>query len=883
MGRLGGLSLLLLHSSSALYHSRSSSSAHPSSSSSSSGFSADALLYESYNQLHQLSQTMPSIDSPTIIIVGRQTDGKSALLESLMGFHFNDVGGGTKTRRPIALQMQYHADREEPAVYLATANGERALSLAELKDHIERENHRLESLDAFAAEEIVVRIEYRYCPNLSIVDTPGLLVASAAIESPTDSAPAGGTAGTASAMARRARLQAAGVEQLIRSKLESPEAIILCVEDTNNWDTAPARAVVAACDPTLERTVVVSTKLDTKFCQFGAPSELSAFLDATTLHRRHPGLLGGPFFTSVPCGRVGGGAGPQHFPSHQAFQSALLNQEAADTQYVEALLPGWMKQQAGESKGCLGVSTLRHFLEGLLRERYLTNLRKVVPQLQQLDEKLAADLRRTELALSELGSLRVQHALREVVSRFADALKSAIRGTTADAAKQLRQTLSEEHADAGALVPVADLGRETSEGSSSPAASMAADAPVILGKVNSQVGGAASSDAPGGGFPSDHGISDGYGATSQGGLSAAVGDADAPLFGGAQYYRLMSEFQLAVMTLPDDLANEEEVINAMGLAASDSRSAQTGRSAAAIALQRSVEALRPLLVQLHKRLIHVLMRALPFVKATAFKPESLDDDRAPHAALERVAGDRLWTALEKGYRQHLAECVQRCADACDDDLGHPDRLVLLGCGPNVGPRSPSGSPRITGGGRGAMRTHLADASVAAESAEALASAFRGLSRRGPGIEASAAEGDGALVGAAVARYSVDEWKRRVCQTVTRKTHAYLMLQFVESLPNALATHLEMAFDGPEGLDLQTARAELQERRDQLVREHARVARMVQTFQSVSRVYQRGTPARSSDHRPQAPSLRPATTAAAPVHADPSGSGSSTTQGLSFMK
>ena len=88
---------LLLASPSAALFSKS-----PSTTSSRSGIS-DALLYDSYNQLHQLSQSLPGLlDSPTIVIVGRQTDGKSALLESLMGFHFNDVGGGTKTRRPIA-------------------------------------------------------------------------------------------------------------------------------------------------------------------------------------------------------------------------------------------------------------------------------------------------------------------------------------------------------------------------------------------------------------------------------------------------------------------------------------------------------------------------------------------------------------------------------------------------------------------------------------------------------------------------------------------------------------------------------------------------------------------------------------------------------------
>jgi hypothetical protein len=42
--------------------------------------------------------------------VGHQTDGKSALVEALMGFQFNHVGGGTKTRRPITLHMTYNSD-----------------------------------------------------------------------------------------------------------------------------------------------------------------------------------------------------------------------------------------------------------------------------------------------------------------------------------------------------------------------------------------------------------------------------------------------------------------------------------------------------------------------------------------------------------------------------------------------------------------------------------------------------------------------------------------------------------------------------------------------------------------------------------------------------
>ena len=78
-------------------------------------------LYEAYNELHGLAQHFRKpFDSPAVLIVGQQTDGKSALVEALMGFQFNHVGGGTKTRRPITLQMSYNAACTEPRCFLAS-------------------------------------------------------------------------------------------------------------------------------------------------------------------------------------------------------------------------------------------------------------------------------------------------------------------------------------------------------------------------------------------------------------------------------------------------------------------------------------------------------------------------------------------------------------------------------------------------------------------------------------------------------------------------------------------------------------------------------------------------------------------------------------------
>ena len=84
-----------------------------------------------------------------------------------MGFQFNQVGGGTKTRRPIALRMQYNPRCSQPHCFLTLDNGkEEPRSLKEIQAYIEAENKRLENdeLRCFDPREIMVRVEVRAAP-----------------------------------------------------------------------------------------------------------------------------------------------------------------------------------------------------------------------------------------------------------------------------------------------------------------------------------------------------------------------------------------------------------------------------------------------------------------------------------------------------------------------------------------------------------------------------------------------------------------------------------------------------------------------------------------------------------------------------------------------
>jgi hypothetical protein len=91
-----------------------------------------------------------------------------------MGFQFNHVGGGTKTRRPICLHMKYNSACKVPHCLLVDDCGQdQEMSLEELQEYIERENQKLNADNKFLNKDIIVKIHYRYCPNLTIVDTPG--------------------------------------------------------------------------------------------------------------------------------------------------------------------------------------------------------------------------------------------------------------------------------------------------------------------------------------------------------------------------------------------------------------------------------------------------------------------------------------------------------------------------------------------------------------------------------------------------------------------------------------------------------------------------------------------------------------------------------------
>lgn len=506
--------------------------------------SARGLLYEAYNGLQRLAAELggAAVPAPAVVVVGHQTDGKSALVEALMGFQFNHVGGGTKTRRPIALHLRFNPRCHSPNCRLLAGSGEgdaeddagaadRAMPLADIQAYIEAENKRLENDPSqFSAKEIIIRIEYKHCPNLTIIDTPGLILAAPGRKN------------------RVLQSQACAVEALVHAKIQHKETIILCLEDCSDWSNATTRRVVMQVDPDLARTVLVSTKLDTKIPQFARASDVEVFLHPPTCVLDGSLLGDSPFFTSVPSGRVGS-CHEAVFRSNEEFKKAISLRELDDVTSLEDKLG---RSLTREEKNRIGVSNLRLFLEELLQNRYIESVPSIIPLLEKEHRTASRKLRKVTQEISDLDEAKLKEKARLFHDSFLTKLSLLLKGMVVAPPDKFGETLINERINGG----------------------------TFTGSENFQL------------------------------PNKMMPNAGMRLYGGAQYHRAMAEFRLVVGSIKCPPITREEIVNACGV--EDIHDGTNySRTACVIAVAKARDTFEPFLHQLSFRLLYILKRLSP--------------------------------------------------------------------------------------------------------------------------------------------------------------------------------------------------------------------------------------------------------------------------------
>jgi GTPase SAR1 family protein len=308
-------------------------------------------LYVLFNNLQAVSADLNiAFQTPEFVVVGMQSDGKSSFIEGLLGFQFNIVDTNIGTRRPLIIQMVNCPDRDQPRCRFrkehAISHNEDPFETVDIPvnclcDEIIRRTNAKAGVDKDQVTDIpiILRVEYKYCANLTIYDTPGFRL------------------GGDEALRKN-------IEEMVIRIIKPKHRLIICLEQsTVEWANTISRPLVRQVDPDFSRTILVNTKFDNRVKEFRDAESTNKYLQGENLPSGKK-----PFFISMPVRR---NLDPRHFAD--AMKECYL------TDYRQLLNVRFDEKRFGSQ---IGIFNLKIYLEKLLQKKYIES---IVPTFQILD------------------------------------------------------------------------------------------------------------------------------------------------------------------------------------------------------------------------------------------------------------------------------------------------------------------------------------------------------------------------------------------------------------------------------------------------------------------------------------------------------------------
>ncbi|KAF9369563.1 hypothetical protein CPC16_004421, partial [Podila verticillata] len=197
---------------------------------------------QAYSIKHSLN-----VDAPQMVIIGEQSSGKSAALESITGLPFPQ-GTGTCTGSPIKVNLRRTETSEQEDLLTAYIEGKSDFNRRHMNDHKDdflsviadaRTSQGLNEETKISQEVLEITLYGTRLVPLTIVDMPGLIAI------PQD--------------LRKA------IEKMNRKFIEQPNTIILAIAPAfTDWENSNAQRLAMDADPSGKRTITIVTNADQK-------------------------------------------------------------------------------------------------------------------------------------------------------------------------------------------------------------------------------------------------------------------------------------------------------------------------------------------------------------------------------------------------------------------------------------------------------------------------------------------------------------------------------------------------------------------------------------------------------------------------------------------
>ncbi|CAE7550062.1 dlpC [Symbiodinium sp. CCMP2456] len=178
---------------------------------------------------------------PQFILIGKQSVGKSRLIEALAGETFNFISGTLGSRRPTILEFRNVAGTKASKWFVRDrASGH--WNEHEIGRVMQLVGDAHEELgETVSADPICVRVQSPACVDMQIVDLPGFR--DFALDS------------SKQELCNR-------IEELVMQFMRDPRNVMLCVEQCGDAATMSTLGKCRKIDPKFQRTILVRTKLD---------------------------------------------------------------------------------------------------------------------------------------------------------------------------------------------------------------------------------------------------------------------------------------------------------------------------------------------------------------------------------------------------------------------------------------------------------------------------------------------------------------------------------------------------------------------------------------------------------------------------------------------
>ncbi|MCO5604932.1 hypothetical protein L7F22_059107 [Adiantum nelumboides] len=140
------------------------------------------------------------------------------------------------------------------------------------KEHLKKER------TVVSLKPIVMRIEYAYCPNLTIIDTPGFVLKKGEPENTLEDI----------------------IMSMVRTLAEPQPRLLLFLQQSSvKWCSSLWLDFIRSVNPSLRRTIIVISKFDNRLKEFGERWEVDRYLSAGG----YLGETAHPFFVALPKDR----------------------------------------------------------------------------------------------------------------------------------------------------------------------------------------------------------------------------------------------------------------------------------------------------------------------------------------------------------------------------------------------------------------------------------------------------------------------------------------------------------------------------------------------------------------------------------------------------